>query len=153
MAFIGTLCYILNKNKILLKKATRGISKNKWNGSGGKIEGNETPEKNIIRETFEETGLTIKNLLYHGQMNFFLNGKNELSFAVHLFSTKNFTGNVKSTEEGEVKWFDIDNIPFDDMWADDRYWMPLMLRGKKFDADFYFDNNNAKIIKHEFRMK
>jgi 8-oxo-dGTP pyrophosphatase MutT (NUDIX family) len=143
----------LNGNKILLKKATRGISKGKWNALGGKIDYNETPKENAIREVLEESGLKIKNPFYHGELRFFLNGKNELSWLGHLFSTKNFSGDIISTDEGELKWFDTSEIPFDKMWADDYYWIHLMMSGKKFDADFYFDESNQKIIKHEIRMK
>lgn len=154
MAIVATLCYILDGNKLLLKKASRGISKGKWNGPGGKIDVNEAPEKNVIREVFEETGLKINNPFYHGNQRFFLDGQDKLSFSVHLFSTKDFSGEIrKTTDEGEVKWFDVGEIPYNEMWADDEFWMPLMLKGKKFDCDFFFNKTNDKIIKYEIRFK
>lgn len=153
MAVKATLVHVINGNKILLKKATRGISKDKWNAPGGKIGESETAEQNAVREVFEETGLKIKNLFYHGEIKFFLDGKNELSIHGFLFSAKDFSGEPKSTEEGEVKWFDVKEIPYDKMWPDDIYWLPLMVQGKKFDADFYFADGNKEIIKHEIRMK
>ncbi|HLC39369.1 MAG TPA: 8-oxo-dGTP diphosphatase [archaeon] len=153
MVIVGTLYHILNGNKLLLKRATRGISKGKWNGPGGKIEGNETLEENVVRETLEETGLNVRNLFYHGVTTFFLDSKSEPTFVVHLFSTKDFSGETRSTEEGELRWFGFNEIPYDSMWLDDRYWIPLMLEDKKFDADFYFDEGNKNIIKHEIRMK
>jgi len=149
----ATICHILSGNKLLLKRATRGISKGKWNAPGGKIDERETPEQNAIREIYEETGLKIKKLFYHGEIKFFLDGKNDLTIHSFLFSTKAFLGEPRSTEEGEVKWFDTDKIPFEKMWPDDKYWIELMLDGKKFDADFYLDVTNTKIIKHEIRMK
>lgn len=153
MVTVATLCHVLDGNKLLLKKATRGISKDKWNAPGGKINGEKTAEKNIVREVFEETGLKIKNAFYHGELKFFLNGKDELSFIVHLFSTKDFSGEIKQTEEGEVKWFGVNEIPYDEMWADDKLWLPLMLDGKKFDCSFFLDSDNKQIIKHEIRLK
>lgn len=153
MTVNATLVHIIDGNRLLLKKATRGISKDKWNAPGGKINGEESPEQNAVREVFEETGLRIKNLFYHGEINFFLNGKNELAIHGFLFSTRSFSGEIKSTEEGEVRWFDADHVPYDQMWPDDIFWLPVMLSCKEFDADFYFDEDNRKIIKHEFRMK
>ena len=153
MTIEATICHILNDDRILLKKATRGISKGKWNSPGGKIDENENPEQNAIREVYEETGLKIKNLFYHGEINFFLRGKNEIAFQGHLFSTNDFTGEIRSTDEGELKWFKVNEIPFEEMWPDDIYWMNLMLSKKKFDADFYFNEDNKEIIKHEIRMK
>lgn len=36
------------------------------------------------------------------------------------------------------QWFAINDIPYDNMWADDVYWMPLLLAGTPFvgRADF-----------------
>ncbi len=148
----ATLVEIINGRKLLLKRATRGISKEKWNGPGGKIDGGETPEQSAIRETFEETGLTITNLFYHGVLNFHNFGKQEVDFMVHLFSTKDFSGELKNTEEGGVKWFELDALPVQDMWKDDEFWLPHLLKGEQFDADFYFDEANKNIVEHEIRV-
>jgi len=85
-------------------------------------------------------------------MDFYLDGKNEVAIHSHLFSTKTFLGNLRSTEEGEVRWFDRKDIPFKEMWPDDIYWMDLMLQGKKFDASFHFNNDNSAIVKHFIRV-
>ncbi|MDQ1343563.1 MAG: 8-oxo-dGTP diphosphatase / 2-hydroxy-dATP diphosphatase, partial [Patescibacteria group bacterium] len=37
------------------------------------------------------------------------------------------------------EWFTLDKIPFDDMWADDPYWLPRVLEGDKVDFSFTFD--------------
>jgi len=142
-----TLCHIIDGDRLLLKKANRGISKGKWNAAGGKIEPGETPEQGAIREVLEETGLSVINLTNHGPLNFHMDGKKDLSFVVHLFSTKSFDGELKSSEEGEVKWFDVDKIPYDEMWDDDNYWMHLMLKNKRFVVDFYYDKENKEVIK------
>jgi 8-oxo-dGTP diphosphatase/2-hydroxy-dATP diphosphatase len=36
------------------------------------------------------------------------------------------------------QWFDIEDIPFAQMWADDKYWFPLMLKGSAFKGYFLF---------------
>ncbi|MGI0100670.1 MAG: 8-oxo-dGTP diphosphatase [Candidatus Micrarchaeaceae archaeon] len=143
-----TLCHIIDDDRLLLKKATRGISKGKWNAPGGKVEGDETPEECAIRETLEETGLKVKNLLSHGVLNFHMDGKDELSFSVHLFSTKDFEGDVKSTDEGEARWHSFDSIPLEEMWDDDIYWIDLMWKGRKFNARFYYDGDNKRVIRY-----
>ncbi|HUC38502.1 MAG TPA: 8-oxo-dGTP diphosphatase [Candidatus Acidoferrum sp.] len=151
----ATLVEIMHDGKLLLKRSTRGVSKSKWNGVGGKIDEGETPEENAIRETLEESGLTVTNLFYHGVMNFHNYGKEEVDFAVHLFSTKDFSGKLlkESDDNGELKWFPLDNLPMNDMWKDDEHWLPHMLAKEKFDADFYMDEGNKNIIKHEIRVK
>ena len=155
MATAATLVEIINWDTLLLKRSTRGISKSKWNGVGGKLEDGETPEQNAIRETFEETGLMVEDLFYHGVLNFHNYGKEDVDFVVHLFSTKNFYGQLpaNSDDGGELQWFPIDSLPMAEMWKDDEYWMPHLLKGEKFDADFYFDESNSNIIRHEIKLK
>lgn len=144
----ATLCHIIDGDKLLLKMAVRGVSKGKWNAAGGKVEDGESPLDNAIRETYEETGLTVSNLFYHGLLKFYLNGKMDLSFAVHLFSTTSFKGQLRSTEEGEVRWFKFKDVPFDLLWADDLVWWELMLDGRRFDGSFYFDEQNKTLTQY-----
>ncbi len=152
MAGEQTLCHIINGDKLLLKKAVRGVSKGKWNAPGGKVDDGETPEECAIREVFEETGLKITNLFNHGVMNFYLGGSSEITFAVHLFTTKDFDGEVKSTEEGEVRWFGFGDIPLSEMWDDDNYWLGLMLKNKRFNADFYYDKESKRVVRYSVSL-
>jgi len=141
----ATICHVFRDRKLLLKKATRGISVGKWNAPGGKSEPGEPPEACARREVGEETGLQVSNLFYHGALSFFMRGGGTLHTRAHLFSTKVATGRARSSEEGEVKWFALDDIPYDEMWEDDRFWIPLMLMGRRFDATFSYDKANVHV--------
>jgi 8-oxo-dGTP diphosphatase len=57
--FPSAACIIKN-NKILLLHRTTGFDV--WEFPGGKIEFGESPEEAAIRESKEETGLTVKSL-------------------------------------------------------------------------------------------
>ena len=35
----------------------------------------------------------------------------------------------------------LDAIPFDEMWEDDRYWLPLVIDGKRFSGSWIFDGD------------
>lgn len=152
MGELQTMCHILDGEKLLLKMANRGVSKGKWNAPGGKINDGETPEECAIREVYEETGLRIRDLFSHGVMNFHLGGGDETTIIVHLFSTREFDGTPKSSEEGEVQWFDSGGLPYDDMWDDDNYWIGLMLKKKRFNADFYFDKSSKYVTKYTINL-
>jgi 8-oxo-dGTP diphosphatase len=145
----ATLCHIRRGRELLLKKATRGISVGKWNGPGGKIEPGESPEAGAAREVFEETGLTVKRLFHHGTILFFMDGGRRLDIRVHLFSTGDFAGRARSTEEGRVRWFPLNGLPWGAMWDDDRYWFPAMLSGGRFEAKFYYDSGNHRVVEYE----
>ena len=41
----------------------------------------------------------------------------------------------------QPKWFSINNLPWEEMFSDDKYWLPLVLKGKKLDAFFEYDKN------------
>ncbi len=153
MTIRTTICHILKGNQILLKFGSRSISKGKWNGPGGKIEGDETPEQNAIREVYEETGLRVNSMTYHGTLKFYMNGTKDLTILNYLFSTRDFDGNPRSSEEGEVKWFDISKLPYEKMFPDDKYWINIMLSGQIFDAEFYLDKSNTQVLDNKIIIK
>ena len=153
MILKATLCHVIDGDRMLLKEATRGVSKGKWNGPGGKFEKGETPRQCAIRETFEETGITMQNPLFHGKLYFFMGGKRKLSIEGFLFSTKKFSGRIRSTEEGPVKWFKLKDLPLDKMWDDNKYWLDMMLSGMRFDAYFWYDKKDKKVTAYKIKLK
>lgn len=154
MTVIATLCHIIKDKSLLLQKKSKGLfGEGKWNGVGGKLESNERPEDCAKREVREETGLRISNLKFHGVLNFYFGSRKQIDWAVHVFSTSVFEGKLRSSKEGNLRWFNFEDIPFDEMWEDDRYWLPLVLRGKSFHGNFYFDKEGKTILDFELKSE
>lgn len=149
MTKIGTLCHILNDGKILLIKKKRGIGMGFWNAAGGKVEEGEDIKQAAVREVEEEIGLTPINPEKVGIVDFYL-GK-DLFMTVYIFLAEKFRGNAVETDEALPRWFDINDIPYNNMWGDDEHWMPLMLRKEKFTGKFYFDEEGKKLLSHELK--
>jgi 8-oxo-dGTP diphosphatase len=149
----ATICHIIDGRRMLLKKATRGISVGKWNGPGGKVERGETPEEGAAREVMEETGLRVVDPLFHGTIGFYMRGGDDLDILVHVFSARRFEGRPRSTVEGRVRWFDSGRLPFEKMWDDDKFWIGLILAGERFDAEFHYDKENKKVVRYEVRRR
>jgi 8-oxo-dGTP diphosphatase len=149
----ATLCEIIKDGKLLLKKATRGVGEGKWNGLGGKMDPGESDVACAVREVKEESNLDVSGLRKHGVLRFYDLSKENLFFTVHLFSTSECEGEMRECDEGELKWFELESLPYDKMWADDEIWMPLLLQGKDFDGDFVFDGGRRNIVEHEIRLR
>lgn len=135
-----TLVFIRSDNKILLGLKKRGFGMNKWNGFGGKVEPNETILEAAARELNEECCVSVKtsDLKNIAHLEFTFEGEPML-MDVRVFSTNIFEGTPKETEEMLPKWYNVEDIPFHDMWPDDRLWFPVMLQGKKFYGSFHYE--------------
>jgi hypothetical protein len=55
--------------------------------------------------------------------------------------------------EGESRWFAKDEIPLDEMWDDNRYWLYEMLEGNFVRKRFYFDENNRVQSHYDIKQK
>lgn len=140
---------------MLLGMKKRGFGTGRWNGFGGKVAEGETIGDAAKREVEEEAGIQTLDMKQVGVLDFeFVNDPKVLE--VHIFSATQFTGEPTESEEMAPKWFSIDTIPYEQMWSDDKYWLPLLLQGKTFKGKFLFDKPStaeysAKILKEELR--
>jgi len=138
----GVLCFIISEGNILLIHKKRGLGAGKINGPGGRIDPGETPLQATIRETREEVALTPLNLEETGQLCFQF--KDGYSLRCHVFLASSFNGTPAETDEAVPFWCPVDSIPYDQMWEDDRHWLPLMLKGNKFQGRFIFDGERME---------
>ncbi len=152
MKIEGTICYLIREGQALLLQKARGFGKGKWNAPGGKLIQDESPEACAKREVLEETGLKPLELTPHGKLDFYFGQEEEPDWIVHVFSSRNFEGNLKNSVEGSVRWFRIEALPYEEMWADDVAWVPLLLLGKQFQGRFYFDSQAERLL-HYFLIE
>jgi 8-oxo-dGTP diphosphatase len=137
---VATLCFIRKEGKLLLIHKKRGLGKGKINAPGGRQEKGETLEQTASRETQEEVGLTPLGLAPAGRLDFaFTDG---YSLQAHVFTATDAQGTLCETDEALPFWCDENDIPYDKMWSDDRLWIPLMLDGTRFEAQFIFENDH-----------
>ena len=133
----ANLCFIIRDGRVLLIRKKRGLGAGKINGPGGKLEPGETALHAAIRETQEEIGVTPLEIEERGVLHFqFIDG---YSLVCTVFVARDFSGDPIETVEATPLWYPLDAIPFDEMWADDRHWLPRALAGDRFDAWFVFD--------------
>ena len=111
---------------------------------GGKLEPNETVEAAAIRELREESSLEVRleDLKSKGYLVFKMIETNKL-MRVHVFEATVFSGTETESEEMRPKWFEETAIPYKQMWADDNYWLPLLLQGKSFIGRFDYEDDDT----------
>ena len=141
----ATLLFVIANSRILLIEKKRGLGAGKINGPGGRLEPNETLQGCAIRETQEELLIDVSGVQAAGELNFqFTDGH---SIQGYVYTATGWSGDPTETEEAKPYWCDLDDIPFDQMWADDRIWIPLMLEQKPFLGRFLFDSDT--MLGHE----
>lgn len=125
-------------------KKLRGLGKGLYNFPGGKREDKETLEKCAKRETKEEVNLEVENLEKVAVITFIL--EDHVEEILHVFLAHKYYGEEKRTPEAIPIWFNIDSIPYGDMWEDDKIWVPKVLKGEKIACKFYFTKNWEKYL-------
>ncbi len=139
-----TLSVIEHEGRVLLGLKKRGYAVGVWNGYGGKVEPGETTEEAMIRELREESSLVAENMEKVGYLEF-TSDIEEGKSVCHLFKINEFQGKPRETEEMRPQWFAMDSLPYDQMWPDDPYWLPLVLAGKKVRGSFVLRDNKTVV--------
>lgn len=147
-----TLALVSESERVLLAMKKRGFGEGRYNGFGGKLHAGETIEQAAIREMEEEGGIRPLSLTKVGVLEFSF-ATVPLELEVHIFKVIGYEGVVIETEEMRPEWFLWDDVPYDQMWPDDRLWVPLFRVGKLFRGQFLFDapaskEHEATILKH-----
>lgn len=139
-----TLLFLRRDSDVLLAMKLRGFGAGRWNGVGGKVEYGESVEEALVREAREEISVTptrfekVADLLFDE----YFKGEPTLMY-VHVYVADKWEGEPAASEEMSPKWFDIADVPYDDMWPDDPYWLPKVLAGEKVKAEFILDENDS----------
>lgn len=145
----ATLVFVMRGDEVLLIRKLRGLGAGKINGPGGRLEPGESPMDCARREVEEEVCVTPTGLEQRGELRFqFVDGHSIHGF---VFVATGHIGDVKATDEAIPLWVRRDSIPYHEMWADDRLWMPVLLQGKHFRGRFVFDGDS--MLEHELIVK
>jgi 8-oxo-dGTP diphosphatase len=146
---VCTLLFLKRENEILLAMKKRGFGADRYNGVGGKVEPEETLEQALVRECEEEIGVTPHHYWKIAEHDFVQKENDQpWRMCVHAYLCDEWGGEPAETEEMAPEWFNIDNIPYDKMWQDDKYWLPQVLAGKLVFGQFTFDENDNMLTQN-----
>ena len=145
--FIGTLMFIRKGDQVLLIRKKRGLGAGRINAPGGKIEAGESPLACAVRETREEVGVTVRQAALMAQLRFV--ERVDQQWYGYAFLASDYSGTPTETVEATPHWFAAADIPYGEMWEDDRLWLPHVLAGRFVKANFLFESSAA--LAHELR--
>jgi len=102
--------------------------------------------ESVLRELKEEAGISLSphDLQQIGRVIFFFEEKVDRNNDCHIF-WGNYDGEFQESEEMYPQWRDIKDIPYDDMWEDDRIWLPKVIAKEGFEISSYFDKEGNRI--------
>ncbi len=121
-------------------KKANDIHEGKWNGLGGKFEAGETPEECVIREIYEESGLSIRDPKLCGLLTFPKFKGND--WYVFVFTANEFNGKLIDSPEGKLEWIPDEKIL--DLWESDHIFIPWIREGKFFSAKFVYEGDEMR---------
>lgn len=142
----ATACYLKKDNKVLMIKFSK-----KWGQvyapPGGKFEKGESPLDCIIREYYEETGLTLINPRLQGISYW----KDSAEGIIFVYVAEDYEGNLLSTsEEGTLEWVRFDDLENINQFDQNKKFTPYLFKDELFEGKFMLDNQ-CKVLKQEIR--
>lgn len=128
-----TLCYVTSGDNVLMLhrvKKKNDINHDKWIGIGGKFLPEESPEECLLREAWEETGLTLTSWRCRGVVTFLQEGTE--GEYMYLFTADGFEGEMHVCDEGDLEWVSrefLDSLP---KWEGDQIFLDLLWQDAPF---------------------
>lgn len=152
----ATLLFLVKRDggeitDVCLAMKKRGFGAGRYNGAGGKVEEGETIEEATMREVKEEISVDVKEMKKCAELYFEFALKPEWNQMVHVYLSESWDGAPVESEEMDPKWFAVKDIPYDDMWPDDKYWLPEALAGKFVNGSFTFGEGDS-ILKQDLKL-
>ncbi len=134
---ITNMCMVCRENEVLVLDKTGA----EWNGitfPGGHVEKAESFTDSVIREVYEETGLTIRHPKLCGIKDW--TNEDGSRYMVLLYKTDRFEGELKSSGEGKVSWMAVDDLPKEKLSLDFMDMLKVFLDDKLSEFYYYFQD-------------
>lgn len=137
-AELTNMCMIMDGTKVLVQDR---VAKD-WHGvafPGGHVEPGESITDSVVREIKEETGLTIKRPRLCGVKDWMRD--DGARYIIFYYRANEFSGELKPSEEGEVFWAELNELPRMNLAVDMELSLRVLLEEDL--SEFYVDQKIA----------
>ena len=137
---LTNMCMVCDaKGNVLVQNKKGDRTWHGWNFPGGHVEQGEFVTPSVVREIREETGLTIENPKLCGIKEFHKeqDGKR---FIVFLYVASRFSGELCSSDEGDVFWYPLSELKRSKELADGFSEMLPVFTSDEISEVFYTNN-------------
>ena len=138
--------------ELLLGLKKRGIGEGKLVAPGGHVEPGETDLQACVREVKEETGLAVDvgDLRPLGRVVFRFPSRPEWDMYVAMFACERYEGEPAESDELTPAWYLLNDLPFERMWDDAKYWLPRVLAGEQLNAEITLNADCETVAEARF---
>lgn len=136
---VGTVCFIVENNKVLLFLIEYGSNNRKWTGIGGFVKDGEAPEDAVIREISEESSIKVEksDLQKYAEITY-------ANLVLHVYLASKWNGKLvaKDASIKQITWFETTSLPYDQMFEDNKKWISHIFAGDKIRVN----GNNVSVV-------
>ncbi len=155
----ATLCLLLRDSpepQVLMGFKKTSLGKGYYNFPGGKKASTDlTMEACAARELYEEMNVRVARevLVKKGELTFqWPKQLSERDQVVHVYVTHVWSGDPVETLEMKPLWAPLANMPYENMWAADKIWVPHVLQGAHVTGRFSY-NKRKELIEKQVRLR
>ena len=140
---LTNMCMVCDgKGNVLVQNKKGDRTWHGWNFPGGHVEQGEFVTPSVVREIREETGLTIENPKLCG-IKEFQKEQDGKRFIVFLYVANRFSGELRSSAEGDVFWYTLSELKRSKELADGFSEMLPVFTSDEISEVFYTKNWNT----------
>jgi ADP-ribose pyrophosphatase YjhB (NUDIX family) len=143
------LVYIMKAGHVLLAQPTAGTNLELWHGLAGTTEIGETAKMAASRVV--KTTIGVNPMLQEPPSEILYHDHTHQNWKVTIFRVASYEGEIMETPTLKLQWWPVDTLPVKNMWPGDDEWLPLLVEGKPFSGEIWFDER-GKVAKRDFQM-
>lgn len=142
---IATMCYLIKDDReVLLLHRVKEPFKGFLVPPGGKKEAGEDIFQCIKREMYEETGFLIEDPQIRVVTSEI--GPENYNWILFIFTCKDFSGEMKESNEGKLSWVELNSIEKQNLSQIDKLMLPYVFEDKQYIMYLKYDEDKICTI-------